>query len=113
VGLRIVPVGDTTGTASLDNDGILHVHGKAQVNITVSSLLGIPFGECKTVTPVDFPLDFDGPISSLGNGGLTFKGTTTFPQIKGCIVSGILTALMSGTGQSYSFTVAPPAPTKY
>ncbi len=113
VGLRITPVGDTTGSASLDNDGILHVHGKAQVNITVTSLLGIPFGECKTVTPVDFPLDFDGPVSSLGNGGLTFKGTTTFPQIKGCIVSGILSALMSGTGQSYSFTVAPPAPVKY
>ncbi len=113
VGLRITPVGETTGTTSLDNDGILHVHGKAYVNITVTSLLGIPFGECKTVTPVEFPLNFDGPVSSLGNGGLTFTGTTTFPQIKGCFVSGILTALMSGTGQSYSFNVAPPAPTKY
>ncbi|MDE2402237.1 MAG: hypothetical protein KGL90_11290 [Burkholderiales bacterium] len=113
VGLRIAPVGATTGTASLDNDGQLHVHGTAYANITVTSVLGIPFGECKTVTPVAFPLNFDGPISSLGNGGLTFAGTTTFPQIKGCIISAILSSLMSGPGQTYSFTVSPPAPVKY
>lgn len=113
VGLKITPAGPTTGTVSVDDLGIVHVHGKATVNITVSSVLGIPFGECKTVTPVEFPLDFDGPVSSLGNGGLTFSGTTTFPQIKGCFISGILSSLMSGAGQAYTFAVAPPAPVKY
>lgn len=113
VGLKVTPVGETTGTASLDNEGNLHVHGTAYADLTVSSVWGIPFGECKTVTPVAFPLDFDGPISSLGNGGLTFKGTTTFPQIKGCIISAILSTLMSGSGQQFTFTVAPPAPVKY
>ena len=113
IGLRITPVGDATGTAVLDNQGQLHVHGMAKANISVTSVSGISVGECKTVTPVEFPINFDGPISSLGNGNLTFTGTTTFPQLKGCSISAILSSVMSGAGQTYSFTVAPPAPTKY
>lgn len=113
VGLQITPVGPTTGTVNLDTEGQLKIRGNAQANITITSVLGIPFGECKTEKPVDFPLVFDGPVSSLGNGGLTFQGTTTFPQIKGCMISAILSAMMSGSGQTYSFTVAPPAPVRY
>lgn len=109
-GMSIVPAADMTGTVNLDNDGILHVHGSVPMNITITSLLGIPFGQCKMVTPVVFPLNFDGPIASFGNGNLIFKGTTTFPQIKGCFISGILTALVSGSGQQFTFTVSPPAP---
>jgi hypothetical protein len=106
-------VGNVTGSSSLDNDGLLHIKANAQTDITITSLLGIPFGQCKTVTPVNFPINFDGPLSSLGNGNLTFTGTTTFPQIKGCVISAILSALMSGSGQTYSFNVAPPAPVKF
>jgi hypothetical protein len=106
-------VGNATGTVHLDTEGQLKIRGNAQANITVTSVLGIPFGECKTDKPVDFPLTFDGPVSSLGNGGLNFQGTTTFPPIKGCMISAILSALMSGSGQTYSFTVAPPAPVRY
>ncbi|RZI81902.1 MAG: Triacylglycerol lipase [Rubrivivax sp.] len=113
IGLRIVPIGQIAGTASLDKAGQLHVHGKAYADIIVTSVSGLPVGECKTVTPVEFPVDFDGPVSSLGNGKLTFSGTTTFPQIKGCFISGILSSMMSGPGQTYSFTVSPPAPVKY
>jgi len=113
VGLTVTPVGNVTGSSSLDNDGLLHIKANAQTDITITSLLGIPFGQCKTVTPVNFPINFDGPLSSLGNGNLTFTGTTTFPQIKGCVISAILSALMSGSGQTYSFNVAPPAPKKF
>lgn len=113
VGLQITPVGAATGTVNLDTEGQLKIRGNAQANITITSVLGIPFGECKTEKPVDFPLVFDGPVSSLGNGGLTFQGTTTFPTIKGCMISAILSAMMSGSGQTYSFTVAPPAPVRY
>lgn len=113
VGLQITPVGNATGTVNLDTEGQLKIRGNAQANITITSVLGIPFGECKTEKPVDFPLVFDGPVSSLGNGGLTFQGTTTFPTIKGCMISAILSAMMSGSGQTYSFTVAPPAPVRY
>jgi len=113
IGLKVVPVGQATGTAKLDTAGQLHVHGSAFANIIVTSVSGLTVGECKTVTPVEFPINFDGPVSSLGNGNLTFTGTTTFPQIKGCAISAILSSLMSGAGQTYSFTVAPPAPAKY
>ncbi|HEX6591330.1 MAG TPA: lipase family protein [Moraxellaceae bacterium] len=114
VKLEVTPVGETTGTASLDDDGQLHVHGTAKVNIKVVSagewVLQIPFG-CQTSSPVNLPIDFDGPISSLGNGGLTFSGTTTFPSMTGCgLFSGLFSTLMSGPGQTYSFTVKPPAP---
>jgi hypothetical protein len=113
IGLQVVPVGQATGTAVLDKAGQLHVHGSAFANVIVTSVSGLTVGSCKTVTPVEFPINFDGPVSSLGNGKLTFTGTTTFPQIKGCIISAILSSMMSGPGQTYSFTVAPPAPTKY
>ena len=113
VGIRVTPAAATTGSVDVDNAGQLHIRAKAPVNITVTSVLGIPFGECKTLTPVEFPINFDGPISSLGNGKLNFTGSVTFPQIKGCAISGILSAFMSGTGQTFDFTVAPPAPVKY
>jgi hypothetical protein len=112
-GLRIVPEGPVLGTVSLDEEGILRVKGEAKVNITVSSVWGIPFGECKTSAPVVFPLNFEGPISSLGNGNLTFTGTTSFPMIKGCIISAIISAFMTGPGQVYTFTVSPPAPVRF
>ncbi|MGC4062300.1 MAG: lipase family protein [Aquabacterium sp.] len=109
-GMSIAPAADMTGSVELDNAGLLHVHGSVPMNLTITSLWGIPMGKCAMTAPVVFPLDFDGPISSFGNGSLTFKGTTTFPQIKGCIISAILSALVSGTGQQFTFTVSPPAP---
>ncbi len=113
VGIRVTPVGNVTGKVSLDNGGQLRIAANAQTHITVTPILGIPFGECKTVSPVNFPINYDGPLSSLGNGNLTFGGTTSFPQIKGCFISGILSAFMSGNGQTYKFTVSPPAPTPF
>ena len=114
VQLQVSPTGPTTGTATLDNAGLLHVHGHAKVNITVvsagESILQIPFG-CVTSSPVDLPINFDGPISSLGNGNLAFGGTTTFPDMTGCgAFTGLFTTLMSGPGQTFAFAVAPPAP---
>ena len=113
VGLSVRPTGQTTGTVALDNAGQLKIRGTAYADIVVTSVLGIPFGECKTTSPVEFPINFDGPVSSLGNGKLTFTGTTSFPSIKGCFISAILSTLMSGSGQTYSFTVSPKAPVQY
>ena len=117
VKLSVVPSAPTTGTASLDNTGQLGVHGTAFADITVKSagfgLLQIPFG-CKTETPVAFPVDFDGPVSALGSGALTFAGSTTFPRMQGCgLFNSLFTSLMSGPGQQYSFNVAPPPPTTW
>ncbi|MFT3858404.1 MAG: alpha/beta fold hydrolase [Aquabacterium sp.] len=108
--MKIEPAGQATGAVALSELGRLTVKGNVPVNITIASVWGIPFGQCKTEKPVDFPLDFEGPISSLGNGNLTFKGTTSFPMIKGCIISAIISAFMTGSGQAYTFTVSPPAP---
>ncbi len=113
VGLQITPAGPVTGSVSLDDEGILHIKGKAPVDIVITSLVYIPFGACKTVTPVEFPLVFDGPISSLGNGKLTFSDTVTFPKITGCGISGTLSAFFAGAGQKFTFTVSPPAPVRY
>jgi hypothetical protein len=115
VKLKVVPVGPTTGTASLDDDGVLRVNGQANVDIYVesagASILQLPFG-CKTETPVALPISFTGPVSALGSGNLAFTGTTTFPPMKECgLFNGLFTTLMSGPGQTYSFTVKPPAPT--
>ena len=78
-------------------------------NIVITSVWGLPFGECTTSSPVNFDLNYTGPVSGLG-AGLTFTGTTSFPTIKGCVISAIMTAFMSGAGQVYTFNVAPPAP---
>lgn len=114
VKLSVKPAQPASGTVSLDNDGILHIDGSAYANITVKSagisFFQIPFG-CQTETAVEFPLVFDGPISSLGNGNLTFSGVTTFPRMKNCgLFNGLFSTLMSGPGQTFSFNVAPPAP---
>ncbi len=117
VKLEVTPSEPVSGTASLDNDGQLHVHGLARVNIKVVSagvsVLQIPFG-CQTKTPVDLPIHFDGPLSSLGNGKLSFAGITTFPPMKDCgLFNDLFSTLMSGPGQTYAFTVTPPAPTTW
>jgi len=112
--LQVDPVGVTNGTVSLDNEGQLNINGLSRADITVRSagfsFFQIPFG-CKTSSPVNFPINFNGPVSSLGNGNLTFSGTTTFPSLSGCgLFNSLFTTLMSGPGQQYSFNVRPPAP---
>ncbi|MDX1587756.1 MAG: hypothetical protein R3296_02365 [Oleiphilaceae bacterium] len=73
----------------------------------------IPFG-CETEEPVNFPLDFAGPVSAMGSGSLRFSGTTSFPPMTGCgLFNGLFSSLMSGPGQAYQFTVAPPAPVEW
>lgn len=117
VKLEVIEASPTTGTASLDDQGMLHVHGTSAVTIRVvsagASILQIPFG-CQTASPVQLPIDFDGPVSSLGNGNLSFSGITTFPPMTGCgLFNSLFTTLMSGPGQTYHFTVKPPAPTRW
>jgi hypothetical protein len=117
VELSIDAAEPTTGEASLDEEGQLHVHGTAYSTISVSGLgltnmTGIPIN-LQTEESVEFPIDFDGPISSLGNGRLTFSGTTTFPPMEGGLFRALFTALMSGPDQTYTFTVVPPEPTEW
>jgi dienelactone hydrolase len=112
VGLTIKPVDGITGSVSLSNEGVLDINGQAKVDIFVTSLVGIPFGACKTTTPVVFPVKFKGPVSALGAGKLRFTGITSFPKITGCQVKGTISAVMSGNGQTFDFTAIPPTPVK-
>ncbi|MEY4763941.1 MAG: hypothetical protein RI907_614 [Pseudomonadota bacterium] len=109
-GVRVTPVGQVTGSTTLDKNGTLAIKGTAQADITVTSVWGIPFGECKTVSPVTFPLNYSGPVGDLGAGKVTFAGTADIPQIKGCFISGILSALMTAKGNGFNFQIAPQAP---
>lgn len=115
--ITVAPAERTQGTVSLDHQGILQVQGTAHTYIKVNSaglgLLQIPFG-CQTERSVAFPINFEGPVSALGSGGLTFTGTTSFPPMKNCgLFNSLFTVLMSGPGQKYSFNVTPPAPTRW
>ncbi len=120
LGLKVALVqqGAATGTASLDASGNLHINGsvKETVELPSISFLGIDLvsSSCHTETPVTFPLTFNGPVSSLGDGQLTFSGSATFPSLTGCgLLTGILNLLFPGAGNNYTFTVSPPAPTNY
>ena len=115
VAMTIESAAPMTGTASLDNSGNLHINGHMLVNLYINSIdILVPLS-LKTKTPIDFPIVFDGPVSSLGDGSLTFKGTTTFPDMVNdwAIINTVFTALMSGPGQKFTFTVTPPAPKKW
>jgi hypothetical protein len=79
VAMTIESAAPMTGTASLDNSGNLHINGHMLVNLYINSIdILVPLS-LKTKTPIDFPIVFDGPVSSLGDGSLKFTGTTTFP----------------------------------
>lgn len=103
-----------TGTVALDDEGRLSIDGTAQATITIESAgefgIHIPIG-CRTSSPVTFGLSFSGPVSALGNGGLRFSGTTTFPSLTGCGLLGpALGLLFSGPGNTFDFQVQPQAP---
>jgi pimeloyl-ACP methyl ester carboxylesterase len=107
--LTIEPVSEVTGLLELDRQGLLHEHSSVQVNIKITSLVGTPIGVCRTSSPVTMKLDFDGPIAQLGT-QIPFSGSATFPPMTGCIMSSVLTTLMSGPGQKFVFTLTPPPP---
>lgn len=117
VNLTIDPTLPTRGSVELDTAGQLHIHGSAYTTVKVNSAgvgwIQIPFG-CRTKEPAEFPIDFDGPISDLGGGNITFSGTTSFSNMTGCgLFNGLFTVLMSGPGQQYIFNVSPPEPFTY
>ena len=84
----LVQDGPATGTASLDIAGNLHINATAQETLQLQSLglfgINIPLGACQTGTPVSFALSFNGPVSSLGDGQLSFTGSTTLPPLANC-----------------------------
>jgi len=116
--VSLVQQGPATGSASLDSSGELHISAsvKEEIELPTISIFGINLvsAGCRTGSPVTLPLTFNGPVSSLGDGRLTFSGTTTLPSLTDCgLLTSILNLLFASSGNAFSFTVAPPAPVNY
>lgn len=116
--VALEPAG-TTGSVALGTDGRLSIEGTARATIVVEqlSLLGIPMtaAPCRTATPVEFGLSFDGPVSALGSGRLTFDGAATIPAITGCeqdFIGAFVGIFLPGAGNEFTFTVSPPDPVR-
>ncbi|MDF1763565.1 MAG: lipase family protein, partial [Oleibacter sp.] len=115
VALTVEPVGQVETDIKLSRDGILTLDGSTQANVLINSAgfprLQIPFN-CKTETPANFDLNYTGPVSDLGAGKIEFSGVTEFADLDCGWLSSLFTSLVSGPGQTYSFRVVPPAPTR-
>ncbi|MDQ8046117.1 MAG: lipase family protein [Solirubrobacteraceae bacterium] len=112
--LTLTPTGNTQGTVTLDDNGQLHIKAEAPVVIHINSLTAGPIKlgtNCRTQSTVHIPLSFDGPVSSLGTGSLTFNTAATIPPLTDCGVYGpVLSALIAGGGNGFYLTLTPPAP---
>lgn len=114
VAIRIIGTGPVVGSISLDDDGNLHMLGNAPVSIQIISLnaLGLNLGtNCRTDGGTQIPLKFDGPVSALGTGKFTSYSQVTIPTFTDCGAYGpILSALISGSGNSIVLTESPQDP---
>ena len=73
----------------------------------------VPIG-CTTVEPIQLPLSISEPVNELVTGGFSFKTTVTVPEFGGCGLFGpILSATMSGPGNTIEMTATPPPPVSW
>jgi hypothetical protein len=107
--------GPITGTVGLSNTGVLSLNATGGANLTAKSL-GISFFNinlgCKTVTPIQLPLNISEPVNALAVGNISIKDTVTIPPFGGCgpINGPLVTALLSGEGNTVTLSSAPPPP---
>lgn len=115
VGLSVEPVGQVEATTQLSRDGRLSIDGSTQANVLINtagfSWLPIPFN-CKTTEPATFDLNYEGPISDFGAGGIVFNGVTEFAELECGWMTALFNSLVAGPGQQYNFRLVPPAPNR-
>lgn len=113
VDLSVQPVGMIEATTRLSRDGNLAINGSTRANILINSAgfgwLQIPFN-CKTIEPAIFDLNYQGPVSDFGAGGIVFDGETEFSELDCSWMTALFNSLVAGPGQQYNFRVVPPAP---
>ena len=107
------PVKGTIGPGK--KSGYLEMKATAKDNIGITSIglfgLTIPT-DCQTSSPAVFPLETEAPSSALVTGA-SFSGETNLPSVKcqggliGYLFGSVLTDLMSGPNNPFSFTIAP------
>jgi hypothetical protein len=108
---EIDPVGQITGHVDLEE---LYVTSTAVFNINVTSVrpVGLPTSltdpGCTTVTPITVPME--GYVDLLS--GSTFTGTYTIPAFVDCglLMDPLLTATMSGEGNTFTASFRPRRP---
>lgn len=96
------------GSIKVDPDFTIHIRSTTSAVLRIKKLrlglLSVPT-TCRTAEPIVLTLNYDGPLSY----PIAFDGTTTIPRLTGCGVLGpTLGTLLSGPGNAYHVTLAPP-----
>jgi len=110
----LTPTGTIHGTVGLTDSGVFSESASGSANERVGSvgvgLLIVPIG-CTTVAPIQLPLSISEPVNALVVGGFSFTTKVTVPEFGGCGVFGpVLSATMSGPGNTIEMTAKPPPP---
>jgi hypothetical protein len=97
------------GTVKLDPDFTTHIRSTTSAILHIRKLrlglLSVPT-TCRTAEPIVLTLNYDGPFAF----PIAFDGTTTIPPLTGCGLLGpTLGTLLSGPGNAYHITLAPPS----
>jgi hypothetical protein len=97
------------GTITVDPNFTIHIRSTTSAILRIKKLrlglLGVPT-TCRTAEPIVLTLNYDGPLAF----PLAFDGTTTIPHLTGCGLLGpTLGVLLSGPGNAYHVTLAPPS----
>ena len=106
---QLVEAQPVQGTVKLDPDFTTHIRSTTSATLYVRKLriglLSVPT-TCRTVSPVQLALNYDGPFAF----PINFNGTTTIPPLVGCGLLGpTLGTLLSGPGNAYHLTLSPPS----
>jgi pimeloyl-ACP methyl ester carboxylesterase len=110
----LTPTGTIHGSVGLSDSGVFSESASGTANELVGSVgvgvFTVPIG-CTTVEPISLPLSISEPVNELVSGGFSFKTTVTVPEFGGCGLFGpILSATMSGPGNTIEITATPPPP---
>jgi hypothetical protein len=97
------------GSVKVDPDFTTHIRSTTSAILRITKLriglLSVPT-TCRTAWPVVLTLNYDGPFAF----PIAFDGTTTIPPLTGCGLLGpTLGTLLSGPGNAYHITLAPPS----
>jgi hypothetical protein len=97
------------GTVKLDPDFTTHIRSTTSAILHIRKLrlglLSVPT-TCRTAEPIVLTMNYDGPFAF----PIAFDGTTTIPPLTGCGLLGpTLGTLLSGPGNAYHITLAPPS----
>lgn len=115
-GFTLKQAGNMTGNLDIDDIGILGITGSVAAEFIIDGVgltrrQSLPF-TVNTSKPVDIPLEYEGPVSDLGKGLITFQGETRVPRMEGGLMAPIFSVIMSGP-LGYRFRVFPKDPTMY